>query len=153
MSSVRVNNVAGTIRMLSIDADKIEKAAIYALSQVAFEVERQAKLNASGPVRKRYANGKTEPERHVNWAGGGPNGPNVISGSLRRSIHTEVRRIGFGDYIATVSPTMIYARAVELGNPRWKGGVKYPYLIPAANSVRPRMNQIFMTAYMRKRQR
>jgi hypothetical protein len=148
--SVKVSNVAGTIRMLSIDADKIEKAAIYALSQVAFTVEREAKINASGPTRKGFASGKIEPPRHIPWSGAGPN---VISGSLRRSIHTEVRRIGFGDYVATVSPTMIYARAVELGNRRWKSGVKYPYLIPAANSVRPRMNQIFMTAYMRKRQR
>jgi len=148
-NSVKVNNVASVIRMLTLDADKIEKAAVYALSQVAFTVEREAKLNASGPPRKREASGKTTPPRHVGWAG---EGPNVISGSLRRSIHTEVKRQGFGDYVATVSPTMIYARSVELGNPRWKSGVKYPYLIPAANSVRPRMNQIFMTAYKRKRQ-
>jgi hypothetical protein len=146
--SFRVSNLADTLRILNINADQIEKAAAYALGQVAFEVERQAKLNASGPTRKGYANGKIDPPQHIPWQGAGPN---VISGSLRRSITTTIRREGFGDYVATVMPTMVYARAVELGNPRWKSGVKYPYLIPAAEAIKPRMNQIFMTAYMRKR--
>jgi hypothetical protein len=30
---------------------------------------------------------------------------------------------------------MVYARAVELGHPRWKPGVKYPYLGPAASNL------------------
>jgi len=149
--SVKVDNLASTLRILAINADAIEKAAAYALGQVAFQVERQAKLNASGPTRKRYANGRIDPDKHIDWVGGGPNGPNVISGALRRSITTTVRREGFGDYTASVYPTMVYARAVELGNKRWKQDVKYPYLMPAAKAIEPRMTQIFMAAYLRKR--
>jgi len=147
-NSIRVDGLGETLRILGANADSMEKAAAYALGQVAFQVERQAKLNASGPVRKRYATGVIDPPRHIGWEG---KGPNVISGALRRSITTTIRREGFGDYTASVYPTMIYARAVELGHRRWKSGVKYPYLIPAAEMIRPKMTQIFMAAYLRKR--
>jgi hypothetical protein len=146
--SVKVTGLGDTLRILGLNADAIEKAAVYALGQVAFEVERQAKLNASGPTRKGFANGRIDPPKHIDWEG---KGPNVISGSLRRSITTTIKRQGFGDYVASVYPTMIYARAVELGNRRWKSRVKYPYLMPAAKAIEPRMTQIFLTAYLRKR--
>jgi hypothetical protein len=41
-------------------------------------------------------------------------------------------RYGFDTYIAIVGASMEYARTVEMGSPRWKSGVKYPYLEPAA---------------------
>ena len=42
---------------------------------------------------------------------------------------------------------MIYARAVELGHPRWKPGVKYPYLGPAASNLQANgtLARVFVT--------
>lgn len=117
----------------------IESAGEYALSQVAFAVEAQAKRNA---LTGQHPRGKG----HI--PGTGP-GPNRVTGNLIRSITTEVRQ-GFGTYTASVFPTMIYSRAVELGNPRWKSGVKYPYLAPAADTIRPLASRIFTAAFTQK---
>jgi hypothetical protein len=60
---------------------------------------------------------------------GGP--PQNISGTLRRSvITTHPRLVGPGRAEVGVGPTVIYGRAVDQGHPRWKSGVKYPYLEP-----------------------
>ena len=114
---------------------KLEAAAVYALSQVAFAIEAEAKKNFQG-THKRGG-------RHVPNSTGGPN---VVTGALRRSINTEIRK-GFGTYEAKVFPTMIYARAVELG---LSNGARYPYLMPAARKVAPKANQIFRATIMRK---
>jgi len=54
--------------------------------------------------------------------------PTNVTGNLRRSITSSVRR-GFGaSYIATVGPTMIYSRALELG--MGKNNIKYPFVLP-----------------------
>jgi hypothetical protein len=60
-----------------------------------------------------------------------PNSPPTnITGNLRRSISSNVKR-GFGlSYTATVGPTMIYSRALELG--MGKNNVKYPFVLPTA---------------------
>jgi hypothetical protein len=44
---------------------------------------------------------------------------------------------------------MVYARAVELGHPKWKPGVKYPYLGPAARnlSANGTLNRVFTSAF------
>lgn len=120
-------------------SELIEAASEYALDQVAFAVEMQAKENAWTGSHRRG-------QGHI--PGTGP-GPNRVTGNLVRSIHRESRK-GFGTYTTSVFPTMIYARAVELGNPRWKSGVKYPYLRPAADKVRPLANRIFTAAFMQK---
>lgn len=60
------------------------------------------------------------------------------TGNLRRSIRGEKYQSGFGTYGAVVGPTMVYARAVELGGeyaPKsWHGtsAMKgFPYMEPA----------------------
>lgn len=57
------------------------------------------------------------------------------TGNLRRSIKGSSAREGFGIYSAIVGAGMIYARAVELGEPynppSWKNGQKFPFLKPA----------------------
>jgi hypothetical protein len=59
-----------------------------------------------------------------------------MTGNLRRSIYSQTK-IGFGQsYVAEVGASMVYARAVEMGLPEWKSGVKYPYLVPAAESLK-----------------
>jgi len=137
--SIKVDTAA-TIRALSVDMSKAEEAGFYALGQVALAVEREAKLNA--------VQGGTHPRGTKTPAIPG-NGPARITGALQRSIHTEVRK-GFGTYEASVFPSMIYSRAVELGSPRWSRGVKYPYLIPAGVKIKERANDIFTQAMARK---
>ena len=70
----------------------------------------------------------------------------------------QVKRVeGFGTYKAQVFPTMIYARAVELGGKNWRGerwaNGGYPYLRPSAQQVKPRANRIFTIAYAEKLKR
>lgn len=105
---------------------RFDAAVQFALNQTSLTLESQAKGNASGRP-----------------------GPNVRTGNLRRSIKAEPARKGFqGQYEAEVSATMVYARAVEFGHPRWKPGVKYPYLGRAARDLSSNgtLSRVFTTA-------
>ena len=100
-----IPNLSQVLSGIQRQADQIDNAVAYAIQITGLAVERQAKQNASGRP-----------------------GPNVRTGNLRRSITTSIPVKGFGDsYSVVVSATMVYARAVELGHPRWKPGVKYPF--------------------------
>jgi hypothetical protein len=132
---VEITNIDDVLRGLDKTSDQVREAAKYAIGMAGLAVERQAKRNASTGVHKRGLG-------HIQ--GTGP-GPNVVTGNLRRSIMTKVDGYnissgamqrstlsGFGDrYVAEISAGAVYARAVEKGLPEW-GGVKYPYLEPAA---------------------
>jgi hypothetical protein len=120
MGAIVIKNLPQVLAGLSSFERAMEKAGQLALTQAALALERQAKLNA---------NTGTHPRGQGHLPGTGP-GPNKVTGTLQRSISTEVR-YGFGSYVATVGPSVIYARAVELGSPRWKSGVRYPFLGPA----------------------
>lgn len=135
-------NIGKTISALTAEKDAIEKAAAYAVAQVALSFEAQAKRNFQG-VHSRVGN-SWKPSGHIS---GSPDYPNVRTGNLRRSITTTVRT-GFGSYSASVSPTMVYARAVELGNGR--GGAGYPYMEPAYRYVLPQANDIFIRNMLRR---
>jgi hypothetical protein len=134
MGAIVVKNLQDVINAIDKNVDNIEQAAQFGLGQAALAIERQAKKNANTGQHKKGLG-------HI--PGTGP-GPNVVTGTLRRSITTEVR-YGFGSYIATVGPTVEYARAVELGSSRWKSGVRYPFLIPAVGYLvqSGRLNNIF----------
>ena len=122
---MEIKNLAQVLAGLNLTEKKMNDAARYAIGMAAATVERQAKKNANTGTHPRGAG-------HI--PGTGP-GPNVVTGNLRRSI-TTTARYGFGTYIAEVSATMSYARHVELGGTNWKPGVKYPFLGPAANSLK-----------------
>lgn len=110
---VTITNLSDVLAGFQATEDKIDLAVQYAITMTGLAVERQAKVNASGRP-----------------------GPNVQTGNLRRSITTSAVQKGFDNtYAVEVSATMVYARAVELGHPRWKPGVKYPYLGPAASNL------------------
>lgn len=65
---------------------------------------------------------------------GGP--PQNVTGTLRRSVITgHPHWLGVGRAAAEVGPTTKYARAVELGHPRWKNGVRYPYVEPGVRQA------------------
>jgi hypothetical protein len=138
MGAIVVTNLSQVMAGMTNYERKVEKAGEIAITQAALAIERQAKLNANTGVHPRG-------QGHIK--GTGP-GPNVVTGTLRRSITTEVR-YGFGTYIATVGPTVEYARAVELGNPRWKSGVRYPFLIPAVGYLvgNGTLNRVFTRAF------
>jgi hypothetical protein len=139
-NSIRIVNLAAVINGLGAFVQRSDEATMFALGAVAGSIQAQAARNASGPHHDRGVG-------HVAWAG---EGPNVVSGDLRRSIRVKMRRQGFGSYSATVGPSMVYGRAVELGNPMWKSGVKYPYLVPAYKTIEPKAQDIFTKAYKRR---
>jgi hypothetical protein len=138
MGAIIIKNLQDVLNAIDKNVDNIEKAAQYGLSMAALAVERQAKKNANTGVHKRG-------QGHI--SGTGP-GPNVVTGTLRRSITTEVR-YGFGSYVATVGPTVEYARAVELGSSRWKSGVRYPFLVPAVGYLvgSGKLNSVFTSNF------
>jgi len=147
---VEITNLSDVLRTLSINATKIEKASQYGVAQVALAIERETKqLLFTRQNSGRYGGKGSERYRGHEPVSGDGQPPNRVTGALASSVHTELRQ-GFGTYYADVFPTMVYARALELGNPRWKSGVKYPYLGPAVDKVRPRANQIFVTNFMKK---
>jgi hypothetical protein len=122
--AIVITNLDDVLRDLGHTAQQVDFAAKFAIGITGAAVERQAKLNANTGTHK-----VGEPRIS------GGIGPNVVTGNLRRSIFSRTR-IGFGTYIAEVGATMEYARQVEQGGGRWKSGVKYPYIAPAAEKLR-----------------
>lgn len=140
MAAIIVKNFAQVLAGLSAFERQIENAGQLALTQAALAVQRQAQLNA---------NTGTHPRGQGHTPGTGP-GPNKVTGTLQRSISTEVR-YGFGNYIATVGPSVEYARAVELGSSRWKSGVRYPFLSTAVGYMvkSGNLNRVFTLNFAR----
>jgi hypothetical protein len=136
---VEIKNLAEVLAGLNLTEKKVNDAARYAIGMAAASVERQAKKNA---------NTGTHPRGQGHIPGTGP-GPNVVTGNLRRSIFSR-SKVGFGNsYVAEVGASMVYARAVEMGLPEWKSGVKYPYLVPAVESLKNsgNLNRTFTGAF------
>lgn len=140
MGAIVIRNLADVLAGLEVQEDRIENAAQTAIATAGFAIQRQAQINA---------NTGTHSKKTGHIPGTGP-GPNVVTGALRRSIRTDVK-YGFGNYIAVVGASTEYARAVELGSPRWKSGVKYPYLAPAAEQLilNGSLNRIFTAAFVK----
>lgn len=106
---------------LKATENKIDKAVKYATQQVGMEANRQMKKQIKGG-HKRGTPTPSAPD----------NPPTNITGYLRRSIRAS-RVTGFeGRYQVTVGPYANYARSLEYGNPRWRSGVKYPFVEPTA---------------------
>jgi hypothetical protein len=134
-----IKNLSQVLAGLDLTEKKVSDAARYAIGLAAASVERQAKKNA---------NTGTHPRGTPRIPGTGP-GPNVVTGNLRRSIFSRTK-VGFGNtYVAEVGASMVYARAVEMGLPEWKSGVKYPYMVPAVESLKQsgQLNRTFTGAF------
>jgi hypothetical protein len=140
MGAVVIRNLADVLAGLEVQEDMLERAAQTAIATAGFAIQREAQKNANTGTHKRGT---------PRISGSGP-GPNVVTGALRRSIRTDVK-YGFGNYIAVVGASTEYARAVELGSPKWKSGVKYPYLAPAAIQLimNGSLNRIFTAAFIK----
>lgn len=125
-AEITITNLSQVLQQFNATEAKFEEAVRSAIHMAGLAVETQAKKNASGRP-----------------------GPNVRTGNLFRSITTREVQRGFGGvYSVDVAATMVYARAVELGHPRWKPGVKYPYLGPAARNLSSNgtLSRVFTTA-------
>ena len=154
---VVIVNMQEILQAIDKKADQISQGAQIGIGRAGLAVERQAKINANTgtrryKIRKSKRTGSEwldiDPKKHIGPSG---KGPNVVTGNLRRSIRTTVH-YGFGSYVAEVGPTMIYARQVEKGGGRWKSGVKYPYLEPAATTLvsNGTIQKVFITAIREK---
>jgi hypothetical protein len=113
---------------------RVDTAAGSAMSLIARQIFIDAKKNADSaknpPTR---INGRLYYHPHIGPRNG--EGPNRGTGNLLTSMTFSSSRKGFGTYTAQVGAGAVYARALELGNPRWTSGVKYPYMQPALNGV------------------
>lgn len=108
-------------------ADEADAAARQIVTQSAALMEAKAKSNFSGSHKR------GQPHE-------GGDKPNIVTGTLRRSIRSEpVTRHGFADYGTSVSPRTVYARRVELG---YRGSKGYPYFGPAARDVKPAIDAL-----------
>jgi hypothetical protein len=109
-------------------ANQADIAGRQTVADAAALVERGAKANFGGT----HAKG----ERHVPAFAGGHPIPNVVTGTLRRSIrHDALTRYGLGDWGTRVGPTANYGRRVELE-------YGYAYFTPVADAVGPRISAI-----------
>jgi hypothetical protein len=137
MSVTVTTNIPEVLNALGVVGDKMNAAARDALKRVGQAVEAQAVKNADTGSHPRG-------QGHI--PGTGP-GPNTMTRTLKQSIRSEDVG-GFGDYKLVVGATTEYARAVEEGSPLWKSGVKYPYMRPAADKIRPVAYQLFTDTFV-----
>lgn len=107
---------------------KVDAATRLTTIQVAADVEAKAKEN--------FVGSHAPHEPHI--PNGPPDRPNIVSGTLRRSIRATPLVRTAGGYTTTVAPNTEYGRRVELG---FKGTDSlgrrynqkaYPYFRPAA---------------------
>ena len=140
MGAIKVTNLNQVLQGFNLAEEKLEQAAYIALYQVAQAIEGQAKDNAN--------TGAHAPNK-PRIAGTGP-GPNIATGNLVSKIKADKPKKGLNGYSAIIGSSAEYARAVELGHPNWKSGVKYPYMEPAANSLvrNGTLNRIFTGAFL-----
>lgn len=114
---------------LAVIVARAERTAKEIVMEGAALVERAAKQNFQGKHRPG--------QPHV-----GGDRPNVVTGSLRRSIgHERVKLTPTRGYSTRVGPRMIYSRSVELGNPRTNSR-PFPYFTPAVETVRPQLQAL-----------
>lgn len=140
MGVVRITNLDQVLQGFNVTEKLIDLAAYQATFQCALKIEDQAKLNA---------NTGNHPKGMGHLPGTGP-GPNIVTGNLVSKIVGQRPIKGFRGYSATIDSSAEYARAVEQGSPRWKSGVKYPYMEPAAQALinNGTLNRIFTGAFI-----
>lgn len=121
-----------------------------ALARVAKEADEAGRLAvtktaalAEAAAKGNFAGSHSKGEPHVDATVGGRPAPNVVTGTLRRSIKADpAERYGIGDYGTRVAPHVKYARRVELGWPAGSGHGAYPYFEPAAEHARAKFPEL-----------
>jgi hypothetical protein len=140
MGVVSITNLPQVLAGFELTEKNIDAATFTAVYQCALAIEDLAKQNA---------NTGNHPKGMGHIPGTGP-GPNIVTGNLVSKIVGQRPVKGFRGYSSTVDSSAEYARAVELGSPRWKSGVKYPYMEPAARTLinNGTLNRIFTGAFV-----
>ncbi|MGN6607961.1 MAG: HK97 gp10 family phage protein [Jatrophihabitans sp.] len=140
MPMLGLREFEAALNKVVIQGDAVSRQAVAAAAAIA---ERDAKNNFEG------AHKRGEP--HV-----GGDKPNVVTGTLRRSITTDpIRRYGLGSYGTVVAPRANYARRVELGWPDSDGTRghnvtrPYPYFEPAADHAREELPDLAAAMWRR----
>ncbi len=131
------------------------KAHWTGLPQFKAALERMA-TRASAEARAGVAEAAALLEKTAKENASGAPGPEVITGTLRRSIrHTPIEPWGVMGWQTEVGPTAIYGRRVELGfsGPDVLGRVfdqrPRPYFEPAVEHVRGQIREIY-SRHMRR---
>lgn len=105
------------------------------------DVAARANVDAASAILIRDAQSNFEGAHKKGQPHVGGAKPNIVTGTLRRSIRGEgVKHYGMGMYTNTVGPTTKYGRRVELGMSGHGGA--YPYFGPAAKQLRKEMVSI-----------
>ena len=154
-----IPDLSKAVSKISSLTTKLDVAAQFGVGQVGLAVERKARNLLTNNSHKesttqKRGNGSRFPGGNRKWIpaehiGGDGTPPNRRTGNLIRSIYTDLKHEP-GSYVASVFPTALYGRALELGNPKWKSGVKYPYMKPAFDFVKPQATRIFEKAFAKK---
>jgi hypothetical protein len=125
------NNLSDVVNGMLRWKQRMDKAGELSAREITKVVWGQARLITSiQPNPPIQTKNRLRHNPHIGPRTG--EGPNYATGNLNRNIiaRTPIRE-GFGSYVAIVSSTAEYARAVEEGSSNWKSGVKFPYMIPA----------------------
>lgn len=115
----------------------------------------QLKAQASLAVKSAVSKGAHMIEASAKDHASGRPGPNVRSGSHRRSIHVEGPvNIRPYTYQAQIGPSMSYSRRLELGYMDMRDSLgrlfhqpAFPSLKPALDDVTPKLEDVFVEAW------
>jgi hypothetical protein len=152
---LRFDGVDEMVAALYVKADALDASAKDVAKKLAMAFIGEAKRNATGPARiagkvRRTRARKGQPSRVLaSWEGG----PGVVTGFLRNSIQVRDERATATGYEVTVHPSGPYYRRLELGFRgtdsigRRYNQRAYPFMRPAAYTVRARANQIARRAW------
>lgn len=132
-------DLSGFMRGFDAFERDLNTATRTAVSKGGAVVEANIKRKATGPARW---SGKPR----VNHPREG--GPGVVTGNLRRSVRiATVRQIGPGVWECTGGPSAVYARAIELGHPRWHRTAGYPFVVPGLAESVPELRVVYVAAW------
>lgn len=121
---------------------KAVEATTAAVAEGAHLIQAKAMEKASGPRHSRRGS-SWDPPGHM-----GGEGPDVRTGAHRRSFRVRGPVELDGKIGAEIGPSMIYSRALELGNPS-TGAPPYPSLGPGLDEAAPLLPAIFERAWRR----
>ena len=120
----------------------LEAALTRGAAQADLAARANVQVAAATLIREAQANFEGEHKRHQPHVPNSGGYPNVVTGTLRRSIQSDgLRTLGPALYSTKVGPTTKYGRAIELGNPHSHSGA-YPYFGPAVRRVRGKIGSI-----------
>ena len=137
-SGMSISGADDAKRAMEVYRKKLPLASDRGVAAVALAYENELKK----VLNKVQNSGKGN---HIGPPGGFPN---RRTGRLSNSIATN-KIEGFGSYGREVGAGMVYARSLELGNPRWRSNVRYPFMEPVARVLRPAAQRIFTVAFKR----